>query len=135
MLQELVHTHGIMPRDRRHLDSDLNFVIARFDEESRTGSAYGRDCANILRDLRSLVQRLTVPVTPNLQSSHINHVGDGGASMRPENQSELETRSWLQKIDAEGLPQQVHVEQGHVLYDELVSWMDDEWHSYDGYMI
>lgn len=45
-------------RGGRGRECDLDFVVARFDEEARLGSNYGRDCAAVLRDLRVLVQRL-----------------------------------------------------------------------------
>ena len=137
MLQELIYTTSAVPRDRSTLDSDLDFVIARFDEESRMGSNYGRDCANVLRDLGVLVHRLRVPVEPSLETTHGSNGVEASTSVPVQNRAGFEEKSsWAQRTCSQAIPQQIHVEQGHVLYDELVSWIDDEWpHQYGGHLI
>lgn len=135
MLQELLNASGAAPRENTNLNSDLDFVIARFDEESEIGSNYGLDCANVLRDLWVLVQRLRVPLDPTLGAMHGAVAGAPLRVMPLGDRTKYENRPTWTQGDVNISQQQLHVEQGHVLYDELVSWMADDWHSYGGYVI
>ncbi|TEA19531.1 putative transcriptional regulatory protein [Colletotrichum sidae] len=64
MLEELLPQHQPQPQPQAPPLSpsaesdDVAFAIGVFDEESKTGSNYARDCATVLKDLRSLIQRL-----------------------------------------------------------------------------
>ncbi|KAM5342801.1 hypothetical protein ACJ41O_013767 [Fusarium nematophilum] len=137
MLQELVYNKESPPRDEQARGHDLDFVIARFEDESRIGSNYGRDCATVLRDLRVLVQRLTAPVDPHVESARLCNTSQPSTTYDPiENRTTVDMgQQWPQKVTSEALQQPILVEQGHILYDELVSWMDGDWHSYGGYLI
>jgi hypothetical protein len=43
-------------------------------------------------------------------------------------------QAWPQKVGQDVLQQPtIHVEQGHTLYEELVSWIDDDWQPYGAY--
>lgn len=135
MLQELLNASGASPRENTNLNSDLDFVMARFDEESGIGSNYGLDCANVLRDLWVLVQRLRIPLDPTLRTTHGSGTTAPPRVMPLGDQTKYENRPSWNQGDPNISQQQIHVEQGHVLYDELVSWMADDWHSYGGYLI
>ncbi|CAM1505744.1 Fc.00g113810.m01.CDS01 [Cosmosporella sp. VM-42] len=136
MLQELIYTTSAVPRDRSTLDSDLDFVIARFEEESGIGNNYGRDCANILRDLGVLVQRLRMPMDPSMETIPASNGISPSTSVPLENRTDFEHKlSWAQRTGSQAMPQQIHVGEGHALYDELVSWMEDDWQQqYGGYI-
>lgn len=129
------------PRDRRVLCQDLDFVIARFEDESRIGSNYGKDCATVLRDLRVLVGRLRAPVDASLEPLHSNAVPPQQSTTTTtydpiENRTTVDMgQQWPEKMTSEALQQPILVEQGHILYDELVSWIDGDWQSYGGYLI
>lgn len=136
MLQEVIRSSSPSVGESSALNSDLDFVIARFEEESQIGSNYGRDCANILRDLRVLVQRLKAPLDPILRNSNTGIIGDPSTIVTPETRTMYENgSSWSQGAGPNMIQQQMHVEQGHTLHEELVSWMDGDWQSYGGYMI
>lgn len=140
MLRELVVDDEVAePRDKRVLCQDLDFVIARFEDESRIGSNYGRDCATVLRDLRVLVGRLRTPVDTNLEPLRSNAMPQQSATTTYdpiENRTTVDMgQQWPEKLTSEALQQPILVEQGHILYDELVSWIDGDWQSYSGYLI
>lgn len=136
LLQELIYNENSPPRDAQARGQDLDFVIARFEDESRIGSNYGRDCATVLRDLRVLIQRLSTSVDSVQDASR-------GASLPHQttmydpigSRATVEASPWSQKVTSELLQQPILVEQGHVLYDELMSWIDDDWQAYGGYLI
>ncbi|KAK7421664.1 hypothetical protein QQX98_002131 [Neonectria punicea] len=130
MLQQLIYMKDVAPKDPHARDHDLDFVIARFEEESHVGSNYGRDCAAVLRDLRALVQRLRVPVDQGLESARPSE-----STMHAAAETMEMGHPWPQKIGYDALQQPIHVEQGHTLYEELVSWIDDDWQPYGAYLI
>ncbi|QKD52865.2 uncharacterized protein FOBCDRAFT_238926 [Fusarium oxysporum Fo47] len=72
MLQQLVEDLCPSSRSEKARSLDLDFVIGRFEDESRVGSNYGRDCATVLRDLRVLVQRLPIPVDMSTATRSVN---------------------------------------------------------------
>ncbi|RSL99444.1 hypothetical protein CDV31_012165 [Fusarium ambrosium] len=140
MLRELVvEDEGAEPRDKRVLCQDLDFVIARFEDESRIGSNYGRDCATVLRDLRVLVGRLRTPVDASLEPLRSNAMPQQSTTTTYdpiENRTTVDMgQQWSEKLTSEALQPPILVEQGHILYDELVSWIDGDWQSYSGYLI
>ncbi|KAF4974317.1 hypothetical protein FZEAL_8767 [Fusarium zealandicum] len=137
MLQELVYGDDSPPRDEKARGHDLDFVIARFEDESRIGSNYGRDCATVLRDLRVLIQRLRSPVDVNPDSFCLGNAPQVSTTYDPiQNRTTVDIgQQWPEKVTLHGLQQPILVEQGHILYDELVSWIDGDWQSYSGYLI
>lgn len=115
-------------RGGRGRECDLDFVVARFDEEARLGSNYGRDCAAVLRDLRVLVQRLR----PGGEEEEDEEGQEG--QVQTGYQVVDMGQAWTNKVEHRGVQQPaIHVEQGHTLYEELVSWMDDDWPTYGAY--
>ncbi|KAF4986216.1 hypothetical protein FDECE_16064 [Fusarium decemcellulare] len=136
-LQKLVENEDGHPRDDKARARDLDFVIARFEDESRIGSNYGRDCATVLRDLRVLVQRLRTPIDTNLEPVRSSSMPQSSNTYDPvENRTAVDmAQQWPDKLTSEPLQQPILVEQGHILYDELVSWIDGDWQAYGGYLI
>ncbi|RGP65972.1 transcription factor [Fusarium longipes] len=136
MLQQLVEDLLPPSRTEKARSLDLDFVIARFEDESRVGSNYGRDCATVLRDLRVLVQRLPIPVDIGAATRSIN-MAQASTTYDPiANRTTVDMgQSWPDKLSSEALQQPVLVDQSHMLYNELVSWIDVDWQSYNGYLI
>ncbi|KAM0408080.1 hypothetical protein ACHAPZ_001561 [Fusarium culmorum] len=136
MLQQLVEDLCPSSRTEKARSLDLDFVIGRFEDESRVGSNYGRDCATVLRDLRVLVQRLPIPVDISSATRSIN-MSQASTTYDPiANRTTVDMgQSWPDKLTSEALQQPILVDQGHMLYNELVSWIDVDWQSYNGYLI
>ena len=136
MLQQLVEDLCPSSRTEKARALDLDFVIARFEDESRVGSNYGRDCATVLRDLRVLVQRLPIPVDINTATRSMN-MNQTSTTYDPiANRTTVDMgQSWPDKLASEALQQPILVDQGHMLYNELVSWIDVDWQSYNGYLV
>ncbi|CEI68799.1 unnamed protein product [Fusarium venenatum] len=136
MLQQLVEDLCPSSRTEKARSLDLDFVIARFEDESRVGSNYGRDCATVLRDLRVLVQRLPIPVDISAATRSVN-MSQASTTYDPiANRTTVDMgQSWPDKLTSEALQQPILVDQGHMLYNELVSWIDVDWQTYNGYLI
>ncbi|KAH7130011.1 hypothetical protein B0J13DRAFT_627143 [Dactylonectria estremocensis] len=117
MLQDLIYIEDVTPKDPHARDHDLDFVIARFEEESQVESNYGRDCAAVLRDLRALVQRLQAPIKQRVVNARPGELpqqlGQGLAATRTTNIQM--GQPWPQKAASNILQQPIHVEQGHTL--------------------
>ncbi|GKT52345.1 putative transcriptional regulatory protein [Colletotrichum spaethianum] len=103
---------------------DVNFAIGVFEEEAKTGSNYGHDCATVLQDLKSLVQRLRLdgqggPSTPGLASDDVA-VGSNSntptttVSQQPQQPTFPPPSSQFYPMDESG-----------PLYQELMTWMDN----------
>lgn len=136
MLQELIYIEDMAPKDPHARDHDLDFVIARFEEESQVGSNYGQDCAAVLRDLRALVQRLRAPMDQCLASARPGESTHQLVHAPAMTRTPMEIgQPWPQKVGSEVLQQPIHIEQGHTLYEEIVSWIDDDWQPYGAYLI
>ncbi|KAM0376946.1 hypothetical protein ACHAPK_001921 [Fusarium culmorum] len=136
MLQQLVEDLCPSSRTEKARSLDLDFVIGRFEDESRVGSNYGRDCATVLRDLRVLVQRLPIPVDISSATRSINMSQTSTTYDPIANRTTVDMgQSWPDKLTSEALQQPILVDQGHMLYNELVSWIDVDWQSYNGYLI
>ncbi|KAJ4138024.1 hypothetical protein NW768_001839 [Fusarium equiseti] len=136
MLQQLVEDLCPSSRTEKARSLDLDFVIARFEDESRVGSNYGRDCATVLRDLRVLVQRLPIPVDINTATRSMNMSQTSTTYDPIANRTTVDMgQSWPDKLASEAMQQPILVDQGHMLYNELVSWIDVDWQSYNGYLI
>ncbi|KAF4961827.1 hypothetical protein FSARC_10056 [Fusarium sarcochroum] len=138
MLQHLIENLCPTSRSEKARSLDLDFVIARFEDESRVGSNYGRDCATVLRDLRVLVQRLPIPVDMNNGTARpLNMAQQPSTTYDPiANRTTVDMgQQWSEKLTSEALQQPALIEQGHMLYNELVSWIDVDWQSYNGHLI
>ncbi|RBQ66942.1 hypothetical protein FVER14953_04292 [Fusarium verticillioides] len=136
MLQQLVEDLCPSSRSEKVRSLDLDFVIGRFEDESRVGSNYGRDCATVLRDLRVLVQRLPIPVDMSTATRSVNMTQTTTTYDPIANRSHVDMgQQWSDKLTSEALQQPILVDQGHILYNELVSWIDVDWQSNNGYLI
>jgi hypothetical protein len=136
MLQQLVEDLCPSSRSEKARSLDLDFVIGRFEDESRVGSNYGRDCATVLRDLRVLVQRLPIPVDMSTATRSVNMTQTTTTYDPIANRSHIDMgQQWSDKLTSEALQQPILVDQGHILYNELVSWIDVDWQSNNGYLI
>ncbi|KAF5614710.1 translation initiation factor eIF-2B subunit family [Fusarium tjaetaba] len=133
MLQQLVEDLCPSSRSEKARSLDLDFVIGRFEDESRVGSNYGRDCATVLRDLRVLVQRLPIPVDMSTATRSVNMTQTTTTYDPIANRSHVDMgQQWSDKLTSEALQQPILVDQGHILYNELVSWIDVDWQSNNG---
>ncbi|SCN74878.1 uncharacterized protein FFE2_03230 [Fusarium fujikuroi] len=136
MLQQLVEDLSPSSRSEKARSLDLDFVIGRFEDESRVGSNYGRDCATVLRDLRVLVQRLPIPVDMSTATRSVNMTQTTTTYDPIANRTHVDMgQQWSDKLASEALQQPILVDQGHILYNELVSWIDVDWQSNNGYLI
>ncbi|KAG5795270.1 hypothetical protein H9Q69_005681 [Fusarium xylarioides] len=136
MLQQLVEDLCPSSRSEKARSLDLDFVIGRFEDESRVGSNYGRDCATVLRDLRVLVQRLPIPVDMSTATRSVNMTQTTTTYDPIANRTHGDMgQQWSDKLTSEALQQPILVDQGHILYNELVSWIDVDWQSNNGYLI
>jgi hypothetical protein len=136
MLQQLVEDLCPSSRNDKARSLDLDFVIARFEDESRVGSNYGRDCATVLRDLRVLVQRLPIPVDMNTVTRPINLTQTSTTYDPIANRTTVDMgQQWPDKLTSEALQQPILIDQGHDLYNELVSWIEVDWQAFNGYLI
>ncbi|KAL9569641.1 hypothetical protein ACKAV7_006271 [Fusarium commune] len=133
MLQQLVEDLCPSSRSKKARSLDLDFVIGRFEDESRVGSNYGRDCATVLRDLRVLVQRLPIPVDMSTATRSVNMTQTTTTYDPIANRTHVDMgQQWSDKLTSEALQQPILVDQGHILYNELVSWIDVDWQSNNG---
>jgi hypothetical protein len=132
MLQQLVEDLCPSSRSEKARSLDLDFVIGRFEDESRVG----RDCATVLRDLRVLVQRLPIPVDMSTATRSVNMTQTTTTYDPIANRTHVDMgQQWSDKLTSEALQQPILVDQGHILYNELVSWIDVDWQSNNGYLI
>ncbi|RBR14034.1 hypothetical protein FVER53590_04291 [Fusarium verticillioides] len=119
MLQQLVEDLCPSSRSEKVRSLDLDFVIGRFEDESRVGSNYGRDCATVLRDLRVLVQRLPIPVDMSTATRSVNMTQTTTTYDPIANRSHVDMgQQWSDKLTSEALQQPILVDQGHILYNE-----------------
>ncbi|KAK2058768.1 fungal-specific transcription factor domain-containing protein [Colletotrichum caudatum] len=129
MLEDLLSPHLISPSTE---SDDVKFAIGVFEEEAKTGSHYGHDCATVLQDLKSLVQRLRVdgqgafsvrpggPTTPGLPQDDI-------AVASSSSNTPTRTVSWQseQPRFSPGPNQLYSMDESGPLYQELMTWMDN----------
>ncbi|KAJ0159872.1 hypothetical protein CTA2_8970, partial [Colletotrichum tanaceti] len=132
---------------------DVSFAIGVFEAEAKTGSNYGRDCAAVLQDLRSLVQRLrpdahVVPSTPGLVSADDVTMASGSGSNtpatmttmltalqqpqqqqpqpQPQQQPQQQQQQQQQQPIFPLVPSQAYsMDESGPLYQELMTWVDN----------
>lgn len=113
MLQELVCTN-LAPTD---ID-DVMFAIDTFENEALSGSNYARDCARVLQDLRSLVLRLKIPAVDAVPA-----IGQNGTTPLTLGVSDPAVDGLASAVP---IPFPVQISEGDALYQELVSWIDND---------
>ncbi|WYZ41135.1 hypothetical protein EsH8_V_000030 [Colletotrichum jinshuiense] len=129
MLEELLVPY-LAPSDSA---ADVNFAISVFQEEAKTGSNYAHDCATVLQDLGSLVQnlRLDGQATPTAGG-----VIDGGATSPPglapddvgiaiNGTTPTNAGPQEQAFPPGSSGHQLQVDEGGALYQELMTWADN----------
>lgn len=111
----------------RQASDGIEFAIQRLLDASQAGNGDGRRCAETLRDLVVLVGRLTVPTAAAPPGSILGCVGQpahaGNAIPLPSMGS--------QELPA---PPPMSIGEDPILYDELMTWMGDDWPVYNGYI-
>lgn len=132
MLEELLVLPAAEPDD-----INVNFAIGVFEEEAKTESNYARDCATVLKDLQSIVQRLRLdsqavytaraggvsggPSTPGLTSDDITNVSSS---------INTPSTSYSQQSQHQTFPPgPSHVlypmtTESGAIYEELVAWVE-----------
>lgn len=130
ILQELVHTEGedvangqVYSYFPHAHDTDIDFVLANFQEEADGGNNYGKDCVTVLRDLRFLVKKIkskldscsrcALSVHPAVSSYN----GKGMISGNTMADQEMTTT----------MTPSVQIGQEQTLYYQLLSWIENEW--------
>ncbi|KND92624.1 hypothetical protein TOPH_02856 [Tolypocladium ophioglossoides CBS 100239] len=98
--------------------ADVDFAIAQMREAAAKGNADGGRSEQTLRDLRALVARLTAPPADPVVLAGGAAPGPSVAPLLPEHDT---------------LPPMA-IGEDPMLYDELVTWMGDDWPIYNGYM-
>ncbi|KAK1540346.1 fungal specific transcription factor domain-containing protein [Colletotrichum paranaense] len=119
-------------------DINVNFAISVFEEEAKTESNYARDCATVLKDLQSIVQRLRLdsqavytaraggvsggPSTPGLTSDDVTNVSSSinTPSTSYSQQSQHQT---FPPGPSHVLLYPMTTEDGPI-YEELVAWVE-----------
>ncbi|OHE90680.1 fungal specific transcription factor domain-containing protein [Colletotrichum orchidophilum] len=130
MLEELVFSP---PAE----SDDVNFAIGIFEEEAKTESNYARDCATVLKDLKSLVQRLRLdgqvgysahaggvsggPLTPGLTPDDVTNAS---SSISTPTTSTTYSQQSQQQTFPPGPSQAYPVTESGALYQELIAWVE-----------
>ncbi|KAE9579597.1 putative transcriptional regulatory protein [Colletotrichum fructicola] len=147
MLEELLPPPQQEPPPSPSAESDdVNFAIDIFDEETKTGSNYARDCATVLKDLRSLIQRLRLAPQGVVAASGgtvavaaaARGVVGGPGGLAPEDVAMSNTSSSSTPTSAgprdyhlhldhhqQPLQQQTFPNEGDAVYQELMTWVDN----------
>ncbi|KHN95881.1 uncharacterized protein MAM_06243 [Metarhizium album ARSEF 1941] len=88
--------------------NDVDYGIEKMLEAASKGNTDGQRCAETLQELRCLVGRLTAPLGQDIASS-------SAPTIAP------------QPVSQEFVPTPPPIGDNTVLYDELVTWMGDDW--------
>lgn len=128
MLEELLHSSPQQPPPSPSAESaDVTFAITVFEEEAETGSNYARDCATVMKDLRSLIQRLRrgPQIIPAAQGG-----GSGEAIISPHDPNT--------PLDYQNLHNQQTFPPGpnDGVWQEVATWLDPgDWQLYNNYQL
>ncbi|KAH0421881.1 fungal specific transcription factor domain-containing protein [Colletotrichum camelliae] len=143
MLEELLPPPQQEPPPSPSAESEtVNFAIEIFEEETKTGSNYARDCATVLKDLRSLIQRLRLAppgvVAASGAAAAARGVVGGPGGLAPEDVAMSNTSSSSTPTSAgprdyhlhlnhhqQPLQQQTFPNEGDAVYQELMTWVDN----------
>jgi hypothetical protein len=134
LLQDL-GSLDVAPSDK----GNVSFAISVFEEESKTGSNYAKDCTKVLQDLRFLVQRL--------QLSNFDEPGNRVTSLQPilkqvqepaernHNLGDKIMANLAPMYDTIASPQSL-VGDGDTSYQAFVAWTEnDDFQMYNKYLI
>lgn len=101
------------------VDAEIDFAINLFAQEAKTGSNYQRDCYQVLKDLKTLIDRFL-----NLERSDMIHQN---FNLRPDDLSSASSFSnghTEQANNARG--RQYSIDEGGDVYQELMNWMQND---------
>lgn len=121
--------------------SDITFAKEVFEREAALGDKYGKDCAEILQDLSSLVEKLReirfegLPETtiPTRAVSAIP--GEGIVSSLSAQGMGLISSSRMQN-PAPTVAMPLRTADGSAIYQELMTWLDiDDMPAYNNYLV
>jgi hypothetical protein len=99
--------------------NDVDYGIQKMLEAASKGNTDGQRCAETLQELRCLVERLTAPV------GHDPMLSMASSSALP-----LAPHLISQELP----PPPMAIGDDPVLYDELVTWMGDDWPIYNSFV-
>ncbi|KAF6802255.1 fungal specific transcription factor domain-containing protein [Colletotrichum sojae] len=133
MLEELLRSSPQQPPPSPSAESDdVGFAITVFEEEANTGSNYARDCATVMQDLRSLIQRLRQG--PQLvPAAHIGGSGEAIISAHETNTS-LDYQQNLHQQQTFPPGPGLQVNEG--IWQEIATWLEPgDWQLYNNYQL
>lgn len=100
--------------------NNIDFAIEMMMEAMKKGNADGQRCAETLHELQTLVTRLLVPI------GHDPMLSMAATSTAPPVNSTVLSQDFM--------PPPLPVADDPVLYDELVTWMGDDWPIYNNFI-
>lgn len=116
LLEQILHHSSSreIPPAKVHTP-EIEFTMRTFEEESRTGTNYPRDCFKVLQDLKALVDRYLSPEHP---ASEPGSYSDGGAG------TPGPPCTVPRGLDIQGNP--VTLSESHGLYQEMQTWIQSD---------
>ncbi|QLI66493.1 uncharacterized protein G6M90_00g035230 [Metarhizium brunneum] len=99
--------------------NDVDYGIKKMLEAASKGNTDGQRCAETLQELRCLVGRLTAPLG---QDPILSTISSSAPTIAPH------------LVSQELPPPPMPIGDDPVLYDELVTWMGDDWPIYNSYV-
>ncbi|KAK8919865.1 putative transcriptional regulatory protein [Metarhizium anisopliae] len=99
--------------------NDVDYGIKKMLEAASKGNTDGQQCAETLQELRCLVGRLTAPLG---QDPILSTISSSAPTIAPH------------LVSQELPPPPMPIGDDPVLYDELVTWMGDDWPIYNSYV-
>lgn len=118
ILESLINSQqNATPDENASRSSDIQFAFSMLQQSlgSLKSDPTDKSCTDTLRDLQMLVARLTAPVQMDSQLGNPHLQGLGIPDSFPQ-------------------PPPMPIETEPALYNELVTWMDDDWFMYGTYM-
>lgn len=119
ILRPLVFREQSTQEDAIAAMNDVDYAIEKMLEAASKGNTDGQRCAETLQELRNLVERLTAPVGRDPM------LGMASSSAPP-----IAPHLGSQDLPPPPMP----IGDDPVLYDELVTWMGDDWPIYNNYV-
>lgn len=94
---------------------EIEFTIRTFEEESKTGTNYPRDCFKVLQDLRALVARYL---------SHEHGLAEPGSY--PDGASGIPSQPWAAQPGSQAQENTSSVDGRSDLYEEMRTWIQSD---------
>ena len=103
-------------RNNTEASDEIEFAIEIFVRQSRTGTNYERDCLQVLKDLRALIDRFLAGSKSPQQTYASNPPDRSSTPFNSTGNASLDLAQYRQPSQSDG---------GHV-YQELMTWMQDD---------